>query len=347
MVVFKKKIKIAIAVLLLAIVCAIIFSIIVDPYSIYHYDSIRVHSGLPNSRYVKIKYIENNANKFNSFIFGSSRVGYIHMDQINDKENKWYNMTYPNGGVEDSLYSLETLINKGVIPKNVMVGIDGVDESNPFRFDGDLLRTQYPDNIWQNISFHLAYLNPSVSAEALFTLDWESGDEVKQIREQYYEKGYEDIIGEPNFHYNLNRLVPTIPKIDIDDHMKDSVSVVKKLVDLCDAYNINLILFMNPIHYSIYANEVGRGYILYVREIAKLHDIYNFAGVNDICFDDKNYWEEVHFTKEVGDKIIKVIFDNEKIDDFGLLYLITKENADIYFENALNEYCRAFDITTY
>lgn len=344
MVRFKSKIIYLIAFLSFIFIGSIIFCIIVDPYSVFHYDAIRCHTGNPNSRFVKTKYIINNPDKFNSFIFGSSRVGYIHMDQINDSENTWYNMTCSNAGVADALYSLKVLIDNGVIPKNVMVGIDGVDGSDPFRFDGDLLRTQYPDTLARRISFYKSYLNPSVSMEALITLDWKSEEESIFVREQYYEKGYDIVKGTPNFKYNKDKLVVVAPKLECDDAVNESLGVIRELVDICDEYDINLVLFTTPIHYSFYVNEVGRGYLIYISEIAKMHDIYCFAGLNDICMNDSNYWEEVHYTKEVGDKIIGTIFQDEVIEGYDSDILITDKNADKYRENALNEYYSTFGI---
>lgn len=339
---FSMKIKNLIISLIIIFTGSSLFCIVVDPYSVFHYDAIRCHSGDPNSRYVKIKYIVNNPDKFNSFIFGSSRVGYIHVDQLNDEEDTWYNMTYSNAGVSDSLYSLKLLIENGIIPKNVMIGIDGVDSKDPFRFDGDLLRTQYPNDFFHALSFYRLYLNPSVSTEALLTLDWKDAQETSIIREQYYEKGYDIVNGTPNFSYNKDNLNIVAPKTVLDDTVNESLDVIRELVAICEKYDINLILFTTPIHYSYYVNEVGRGYILYIREIAKMHDIYCFAGLNDICMNDANYWEEVHFTEEVGNEIMSVIFDGKLVEGFGVNVFITKANADDYYKNAMERYSEVF-----
>lgn len=82
-----------------------------------------------------------------------------------------------------------------------MIGIDGVDSEDPFRFNGDLLRTQYPNDFLHELSFYKLYLNPSVSMEVLLTLDWKDAQETSIIREQYYEKGYDIVNGIPNFSY--------------------------------------------------------------------------------------------------------------------------------------------------
>mgnify|MGYP003294081565 CR=1 FL=1 len=76
---------------------SVVISVSVDPYNIYHYNDVRMNSGEMNSRYVKTKYILSHPDKFNSFLFGSSIVGFIHTEQLNDENMHWYNMTYPNG----------------------------------------------------------------------------------------------------------------------------------------------------------------------------------------------------------------------------------------------------------
>lgn len=140
------------------------------------------------------------------------------------------------------------------------------------------------------------------------------------------------------FHINKDNLDIVAPKTVFDGTVNESLDVIRELVDICQKYDINLILFTTPIHYSYFVNEVGRGYILYIREITKMHDIYCFAGLNDICMNDANYWEEVHFTEKVGDEIMRAVFDGKLVEGFGVNVFITNANADDYFRNAMEQY---------
>ena len=53
------------------------FPYVVDPFNVFHADNIRPSIIEPNKKYIKMKYILKNPNKFNAYMFGSSRVGAI------------------------------------------------------------------------------------------------------------------------------------------------------------------------------------------------------------------------------------------------------------------------------
>ena len=67
----------------------------VDPYNVFHWQKIRDNGVEPNSNYIKMQYILHNPDKFDSFLFGSSRTGFVDVENIPD--GKWYNMSYSEG----------------------------------------------------------------------------------------------------------------------------------------------------------------------------------------------------------------------------------------------------------
>lgn len=334
----------------MAIVCALVgIGMYIDPYGVFHYDAIPIHSGEPNSRYVKTKYILNHPTEFDSFLFGSSRVGYIHVHQRNDEQHRWYNMTYSNAGLAEVKDTIECFLEEGVKPKQIMIGIDTIDDSNPYVHDGDLLRTMYPRTWQRKIAFYPQYMNPAVGMEALLTLEFVKGREADSIREKYYTTGAIYKEGSGEFHSKEIQKEYQEPSLEMSKGIENDLEVLRRIVALCEDNQIQLILFSTPLHESVYLSEVERGYILYIAEIAKIHDIYHFSGLNTICCDDSNYWEEIHFKKEVGDEILKTIFEdgNQKEEDgdlrehdedktyFGMI--IHKENAEQYIDQALEE----------
>ena len=87
---------------------ATILSVAVDPFNVFHYNSIRNYGVEPNKNYIKTKYVIDNPAKFDGFLFGASRVGAIYVDKI--KNCRLYNMTYPNGTPQEHLETLSTFL---------------------------------------------------------------------------------------------------------------------------------------------------------------------------------------------------------------------------------------------
>lgn len=321
-------------------ICSVLLSVIVDPYNIYHYKNVRMTTGETNSRYVKTKYILSNPSKFDSFIFGSSRVGYIHTEQLNNEDMHWYNMTYPNGILPEIKETIRTFINHDIIPKNVLIGIDAVDGNNEKEHIGDLLRKPYPTNVKDMISFHLSYLNPTISIEALFELEKLGNSE--EAREKFYEYGgiYKEGIKSDSWGaWSASGIVPVT---EMSQRIYDSLEVIEEISQMCEENNINLILFTTPLYASRYLDVFEQGYPLYIREIAQIHDIYSFSGINSINTNQFNYWEEEHFDSNVGNMILQRIFTPEEFDpsllEEGFGVLVTGENAEDYYAFLMKQF---------
>ena len=78
-----------------------------DTFNVFHWKNIRFTSAEPNKNFVKTKYIIENPQKFNAFIFGSSRVGRLPPDllpkDLDGTPLRWYNMTYSEGIPESQI----------------------------------------------------------------------------------------------------------------------------------------------------------------------------------------------------------------------------------------------------
>lgn len=335
-----KFIKKSFVYLVLIGVFCLLVSVMVDPYNIYHYKDIRVTSGETNSRYVKTKYILSQPEKFNSFIFGSSRVGYIHTEQLNDESMHWYNMTYQNAILPEIKETIRTFIDKGVGIENILIGIDAVDGDNPREHMNDLLRKPYPTTLKDAVSFHMSYLNPAIAVEALFELD--KVENSQEIKHQFYEYGGIYKEGTKNENWGKWSVEGVVPMVEESSRIKDSLMIIKEISQMCKENNINLILFTTPLYVSRYLDVFEQGMPIYIREIAKIHEIYSFSSINSINTNNMNYWEEEHFDSNVGDIVLQRIFMSEEIDPIlgkeGFGVLVTKENADEYYTFLMEQF---------
>ena len=159
--------------------------ILVDPYNIFHWKRIRDNGVEPNSNYIKMQYILHNPDKFDSFLFGSSRTGFIDVEKI--PEGKWYNMSYSEGLPKEHLENLREMIEHGIIPKNVMVGVDNIScFVDPSLHENQFYRIPYPRE--DKLGFYAKYLSiRGVIASLEVSLEHETED--PDYVDRYYRSG--------------------------------------------------------------------------------------------------------------------------------------------------------------
>ena len=143
-----------------------IFPILVDPFNIFHADSIRDNGIQPNQNYIRTKYILGNKDTYNGFLFGSSRVGAIHTDKIPGA--KVYNMAYPNGLPSEHLANIMTFLESGIKPSVIYIGVDSISYTEEMS-DHIYEQLRCPYEVLKNdrLLFCRLYLNPAVTMKSL------------------------------------------------------------------------------------------------------------------------------------------------------------------------------------
>jgi hypothetical protein len=102
----------------------IVFPVMVDPYNVFHYMNIRDNAVEPNRNYIKTRYIIENPDKFDAYLFGSSRAGFVDTGLINGFS--CYNMFYSAGLVKEHYENLKAMADRNVIPKMVIISVDDI-----------------------------------------------------------------------------------------------------------------------------------------------------------------------------------------------------------------------------
>ena len=154
---------------LYVILLEVVFPVLVDPFNVFHAEKIKSSVITPNSNYIKVKYIVNHKDRFNgySFMFGSSRVGYINPDKMPD--NKIYNMTYSAGLPSENLANVKTFIKNGIIPSRIYIGVDSFSYTEEQHTD-DPTRCPY-EYLYNNpLHIHSLYMNPATTIRAIIVM---------------------------------------------------------------------------------------------------------------------------------------------------------------------------------
>lgn len=121
----------------------VVVPVAIDPYNVFHVENIRDNGIEPNKNFLKTEYVIRHPDRFDAFLFGSSRVSSIHSDRI--EGYRCYNMTYSEGVPKEHLENLQVMLEHGVRPKMVLVGVDSISYMiDPAIHEDNRLRCPYP-----------------------------------------------------------------------------------------------------------------------------------------------------------------------------------------------------------
>jgi hypothetical protein len=286
-----------------------------------------------------MKFILENPDKFDSFIFGSSRVNFIDPDNI--RQAKYYNMTYSSGIPVDHYYDIKVMLDNGVNIKNLLIGIDYISffENNEAH---DLLRKKYPVGFPDKIEFYkdyIFYIPDLIFVKKTFIKDMTSD------RSKVYTKGilvYPDkdsvITNSPQQFIVNNKFSYPISLRYVNSNIDKAINEISKIVNIAHENHINITFFINPTHHITYLNLRLDDYFYALEKLSEITEYYDFSGLNSIAVDNLKFYETSHFSKGVGNLIIAKMFNQPEPaipEDFGRY--VTKANIKehIAFHSAL------------
>jgi hypothetical protein len=293
-----------------------------DTYSNIHTKRIKFFTE-PNNNIKKVTYILENKNLYNSFIFGSSRVGFINPLLI--KNGKYYNMTYPEGIPHEHLINIKLFINSGIKIKNLLIGLDEFSYQVSFKkhqnqglTKAHYLATKTNFLIYCRelyLRFPLSedrhHIRKKIFGGRTFTSD---------ITKQYLHfKNIEKTFSRSMFttKKHLENKIFQKPTLYNGDTLKETLQDIKEIKDICNKEKINCIFFINPIHQKTYEYTNKKLLNQFRKELSKITPYYDFSYPSFIS-KDNSYWIETSlYLINVGDMMIDTIYNNKKTDGFG------------------------------
>lgn len=305
----------------------------VDVFNVFHWDNIRLTTAEPNKNFVKTKYICSNPQKFNAFIFGSSRAENLPPkylpSELNGEKLNWYNMSYSEGIPNENLDTISSFLKHNVDVKCIILEVDELSASiDPEIHKTELLRMSYSAYEKNKISFYKNYL---ANRAGFFSI----GKEVfgKSFNnDMFYNFGGAG--NDTSLNENIimkNFLYESGFHLQYMDCLKD----VEKISDLCKKNNIKLIVITTPMYKHTYLRAAKDDYYDFLRKLSKITSFYNFSGINKFSVHEKYYNEWSHFRPIVGIEMENIIFNNaynpETDGTFGVF--VTASNV----ENLISE----------
>ena len=347
----KRWLKIWIILTFLSIPTLILINYIVDPLNILHTKFLK-YDFQTNERFIKVEYLDKNNYKYNSYLFGSSRIGTTHTKDIEKyiPNSKFYNLTVSLGNFYDYLNHLKYFLKKNYKLDNIYLQIDignmGYYGNSNLGYLGKL----YPPVIDESLDmFYIEYLtsflpmsikgkiqlninNNKESENHIFT----TGIQTNSKKEQLLNSNCKEYIkNEPTFHRSNKRVFSAI-------FVNETIEALKNIVKLSKENNISLYVFTTPYNKNMMDTVKINDYLEFLKSISKVVNFYDFTGYNSITVNNCNYYEHSHYRPLVGKLIAARIFKDNTVEipeDFGVyINEDTIENHLVNLRHQIDKY---------
>ncbi len=284
-----------------------------------------------NERFAKVKYLQKNHQKYNAYLFGSSRIGVIEPKVFEQyiPHSKFYNFTLSSANLYDYEKHLAYFIKNNYEINTLVLQLD-IDNMNDYGQDSsDYLSLLHPDVMNGSLLFYYARyllgffpLNIRTKIEmnlqekiikpyALTT----TGSWKLPYKERALRKDSQKYVKKEKSFAQHNRRVIFYNK------QQEDRKALKNIIKLCKNNAIKLYLFTTPHNKNMMDSFVLEDYYRYLNDIALLTSFYDFSGYNSITNNNENYYETSHYRPFVGELIAGKIFHSSKIvvpNDFGI-----------------------------
>jgi hypothetical protein len=303
-----------------------------DPFKvIWHYDDYSYPYVIPNRDFISTRTFLNNYedNKYNSFVFGSSRT-------IAFKPNSWKHYLSKADNVfmfdasSESIYGIYTKIkylnSKDIEIKNALILLcRDVTFNNSENHSGHLF-IKHPEISGENkLMFHLTFFKAYLNTKFLFnflsykitghfkpymagfienrvitynnrTNEINIVDQEVEINEnptEYYAKR-KDI-----FYIRSGKKQDSVRKIN-----EKQVVMLNEIKQILDRKNTNYKVILSPLYDQLKFHNTD----MLILENIFGNKLYDFTGKNKFTENPLNYYETSHFRPNVGDSILQTIY---------------------------------------
>ncbi|MDR1902717.1 MAG: hypothetical protein LBQ88_10610 [Treponema sp.] len=298
--------------------------------------------------HTKARYIRENPTLYNGFIVGGSRTGVLDPAIASRYTGlSFYNFSFSQGSQDVYEEIIDFLIENTAV-KQIILQLNGQEvlgyvkrydkaiyasESRLITAMGDLRDILFasigPDQL--KAIFEKPLNNPKIHENGMI-------DTIELYAPE--ERLDPDLIGRkllPSFQNEYKKIFIDRPYWSYrgTDPMLASLRRIK---NKCIANNIEFTLLMAPTSPAVLSLIESPFYWECLRSISEVTDYYNFNGFSKYNFNPYDFADGGHYRREMGDKMLHIIFGQEPAgdDDWGIL--LTRDTIDAYLERRKNTY---------
>jgi len=330
---YKKWIKRSLIILILLLLSNTIFLYLLDTYSIAKPMSKQIYN-VPNQRFLIVEYLKTTKSKYDTYIFGSSRVGYINPLKMLNK--KAYNLSVGAGIPHEHLLLLRYLLKEKKDIKHILIALDDFSFTIPFseHYNSLDLKPHYLLTNDTKFSYYSHYFFRSINKIDIKDMrkkyfHKKVPKEIIQIKQAiffqrlFYENKENNSIKIKINSTNYDKIDTNLPNAITQyiglNNIENTIQDLKEIILLCKKNNINYKIIINPMSYILFRDINQTLYNQFKKRLSNITDYYDFSNPNPIN-NDLRYWHEAsHYKLLVGDLILKRIYNNDtSIPNFGI-----------------------------
>jgi hypothetical protein len=333
-------------------VLAIVFIIAVNYFFLdaYGYFSDLPYGQSGNSRAAainaKIRYIRKNPDLYTGFIVGGSRTGVLDPALVSKYTGlSFYNLCFSEG--DEGIY--EDVINflvENTQVKQIILQLNGQEISqstiSPKYYALDLsmlsLVSELKMNLLSDCTRNL--LNFVLRRQVFVPTIQKNGmlDAIEKYSpEERVSLGFVEKNVLPYFQDNYrgiftDKFEDNFPFLDF---VPDSLERIKRK---CLLHDVKLVIIVAPTAVEVLAHIESPVYYGFLQSVSRIGDFYNFSGFSKYNFNPYNFVDHAHYRREMGDKMLDIIFNKDPPtdDDWGLL--LTPDNINEYLDRRKETY---------
>jgi hypothetical protein len=295
-----------------------------DTYSIIHTNR-NLYPSEPNRNFLKVEYILAHPKQYDSFIFGSSKVGSINPNSITD--GHYYNMTYSKGIPHEHLLNIRLFLRSGIKIKHLLIGLEELSYQDPFipRQHQGITKAHPMATSTTWLEYYLFYFFrfPDKLDRSKF-IDKLSHNEQKFPMDVLDQKEFYTYLSLTYKNRKINKTAYIndpkflIPASYHGNELKDTLNDIKEIVAICKQNHIDVKFFINPIHNTTYNATDKALFSKFKHSLATLTDYYDFSGPNSITGNNLFWLDTTHFDIQIGDYILQSLYHyGNPPKDFG------------------------------
>ena len=328
------------------------FNYIYDAHGVFHEGE--GYSATTNLNFVRMEYLLTNGVQHPVMVFGTSRSNALEFNtQLSEST---YTFSMLGGVAHYYLLNLATLIDHGIIPEQVVLGLgeDAISVApkaiteqeievrlHPRTTDANPL-LYYRDYLWvipdtdDLVRFYrrLRHASPGTGVADDRSFDFlRTGQfycfECEERAVQRTDAEHAAVMSR-----RMQRFVRykqgerSLQQTRYD--ARDALDTVKAIVDLADAHEIELFIFTDPVYQDLYLQSDVLAWIEFKRDLAQLTPFLDFSNFDSAFANPRNFIDPVHYDTKTGSLVTQDISNamRGRVDEVKLGTWITAATAE-------------------
>ncbi len=313
---------------------------VVDPFGVFgdYFYNWFSFDYTNNPRVAKITYLDKHYNEYDSYIIGCSSTSSFPSEALNKYFNaKFYNMIMYGADMLDVEKECKYIL-ENYNPKNIVVNVyisngekydeesDNITRNLHANVDGESKLSFYSRYLFLNPQYAFSKIRDRIN-DTYLTQPFD----VFNVADGAYDKKVRDAepIGNMDEYVEKYPVFTNYPKESIKlTKIEPTVESIKKIKEMCEANNVNLLLVSAPTYYEYFNYFSKEDVSAFYKAIAEVSPFWDFA-LSSISLEPRYFYDETHFRNAVGNMMFARIFEDKDVyypEDFG--FYVTKDNVD-------------------